>query len=110
MRRRQNILAIGSTSSGETRLTYTAMRTSDEQEAGTIYSSGEELSDIDTISQDSSYGPTTDGRIKPEVLAPGDMVSATLASPREKRSRCCLVLLARGRAGLAESDEREVKT
>ena len=71
----QNVLTIGSTSAGETRLTTTAKRFSDEQEAGTIFTSGDELGDIDTISSFSSYGPTRDGRIKPEVLAPGDEVN-----------------------------------
>ena len=29
---------------------------------------------IDTVAFFSSYGPTTDGRVKPEVVAPGDVV------------------------------------
>lgn len=68
----QNVLAIGSTSSGETRLTTTALAS--DRVPGTIYNSGDELADINTISAFSSYGPTTDGRIKPEVVAPGDEV------------------------------------
>lgn len=53
----KNVLAIGATSSGETRLTTTA-----------------DVGDIDTVASFSSYGPTSDGRIKPELVAPGDMV------------------------------------
>ncbi|CAM9611967.1 unnamed protein product, partial [Hapterophycus canaliculatus] len=63
----KNVLAVGSTSSGETRLTSTSLE-------GTTYDSDEELGDINTISAFSSYGPTQDGRIKPEVVAPGDMI------------------------------------
>ena len=37
-------------------------------------SSSTEQSDIDTIAFFSSYGPTADGRIKPDVVAPGDQV------------------------------------
>eukprot|EP00752_Nemacystus_decipiens_P015150 g13496.t1 len=68
----KNVLAVGSTSSGETRLTTTAL--APDREVGPIYDSGDDLADIDTISAFSSYGPTTDGRIKPEVVAPGDEI------------------------------------
>lgn len=37
-------------------------------------SSSTEQADIDTVSWFSSYGPTIDNRIKPEVVAPGDKV------------------------------------
>ena len=37
-------------------------------------SSSAEQADIETIAWFSSYGPTVDGRIKPEVVAPGDKV------------------------------------
>ncbi|CAM9533797.1 unnamed protein product [Scytosiphon promiscuus] len=63
----KNVLAVGSTSSGETRLTSTSLD-------GSTYDSDEELGDINTISAFSSYGPTQDGRIKPEVVAPGDEI------------------------------------
>lgn len=33
--------------------------------------------DIDTVAYFSSFGPTDDGRIKPEVVAPGDRVSGS---------------------------------
>lgn len=55
----KNVLAVGATSSGETRLTTDVS----------------DVSDIDTVASFSSYGPTSDGRIKPELVAPGDMVS-----------------------------------
>ncbi|CAN0100531.1 unnamed protein product, partial [Ascophyllum nodosum] len=63
----KNVLAIGSTSSGETRLTTTA---SNGEESGDFNGGA----DIDTVSFFSSYGPTLDGRIKPELVAPGDMI------------------------------------
>lgn len=37
-------------------------------------SSSTEQADIDSVAWFSSYGPSTDGRIKPEVVAPGDQV------------------------------------
>ena len=63
----KNLLAIGSTSSGKTRLTTTTP----EGEFSGDFNGG---ADIDTVSFFSSYGPTRDGRIKPELVAPGDMV------------------------------------
>lgn len=63
----KNVLAIGSTSSGTTRFTSTG---SD----GNVLSGSSEWSDIDTVSFFSSYGPTQDNRIKPELVAPGDLV------------------------------------
>ncbi|CAM9402432.1 unnamed protein product [Ectocarpus sp. 8 AP-2014] len=52
----KNVLAVGASTSGDTRLSAT---------------SG---SGIDTVAVFSSYGPTSDSRIKPEVLAPGDAI------------------------------------
>lgn len=52
----KNVLAVGATSTGEARLNTDG-----------IY-------DIDHVASFSSWGFTTDGRIKPEVVAPGDMV------------------------------------
>lgn len=63
----KNTLAVGATSSGETRL-----RTTDADGGGAQGTDGD--SDIDTIAAFSSFGPTLDNRIKPEVVAPGDMV------------------------------------
>lgn len=55
----KNALAVGATSSGSTRVTFT---------------DGYNAADIDTVASFSSYGPTMEGRIKPEVVAPGDYV------------------------------------
>lgn len=72
----KNALAVGATASGETRL-------------GTTGADGEEadgtngVADVDTVASFSSYGLTNDGRIKPEVVAPGDAVS-TLPLPSMK--------------------------
>lgn len=35
---------------------------------------------IDTVSFFSAYGPTTEGRIKPELVAPGDQASEVAIS------------------------------
>lgn len=35
----------------------------------------EDVSDIDTVAVFSSYGPSLDGRIKPDIVAPGDQAS-----------------------------------
>lgn len=51
----KNGLAVGSSMSGETRLSP---------------------DDLDSVSDFSSKGPTSDGRIKPDVLAPGHFVSS----------------------------------
>ena len=76
----KNVLAIGSTSSGETRLTTTTP----DGEDSSKFNGG---ADIDTISSFSSYGPTRDQRIKPELVAPGDMVRAW--SPYRSMSLMC---------------------
>lgn len=52
----KNVLSVGATSAGETRLNQDG-----------IY-------DIDHVASLSSWGFTADGRIKPEVVAPGDAV------------------------------------
>ena len=69
----KNVLTVGATSSGETRLTFTA-------EDGTVADGTNGSADIDTVAVFSSYGPTRDGRIKPEIVAPGDMVGAWTTS------------------------------
>lgn len=68
----KNVLAIGASSSGQTRLTGTDYR-------GRAFDGEDPLADIDTVAVFSSYGPTQDGRIKPEVLAPGDEVTMRAA-------------------------------
>lgn len=64
----KNVLAVGATSSGETRVTATGAD-------GNMHVGDGEYADIDTVAFFSSYGPTLEGRIKPEVVAPGDQVS-----------------------------------
>lgn len=64
----KNVLAVGASSSGRTRLPLTA------DDGGMVEAHGLDSSDIDTVSFFSSYGPTMDGRIKPEIVAPGDQV------------------------------------
>ena len=59
----KNVLAVGATASGGARLSVTEM----ENWVSNVT--------IDTVAYFSSFGPTLDGRIKPEVVAPGDMVS-----------------------------------
>lgn len=63
----KNALAVGATSAGETRLTLTG---ADGEEADGTNG----YADVDTLAWFSSYGPTRDGRIKPEVVAAGDAV------------------------------------
>lgn len=59
----KNVLAVGATTSGSSRISMT----------GALYPDSD-YTDINTVAYFSSYGPTEDGRIKPEVMAPGDMV------------------------------------
>lgn len=54
----KNVLAVGSSESG-----------------------GDADRDIDTVSFFSSKGPTIDGRIKPDVVAPGDPTYSAAADP-----------------------------
>lgn len=64
----KNVLTVGASSSDESRFPST---TPDGEAIEYLDSiSG----DIDTVAFFSSYGLTTDGRIKPEVVAPGDQV------------------------------------
>lgn len=61
----KNVLAVGATTSGSTRLSVTEVAYPDADTSG-----------ADVVAYFSSWGPTTDDRIKPEVVAPGDMVRA----------------------------------
>ena len=89
----KNVLTVGSTSSGpyggtdtgaDGRLRYDRLGLTNFSEEGYPWiciapalgtpSSSAEQADIDTIGWFSSYGPAADGRIKPEVVAPGDKV------------------------------------
>lgn len=89
----KNSLAVGATSSGpfggtetgtDGRLIYDRYGLTNYSAEGYPYiclnpglgepSSSADQADIDAVAWLSSYGPTMDGRIKPEVVAPGDMV------------------------------------
>lgn len=48
---------------------------------GSSQSAGSTDNDVDTVSYFSSKGPTIDGRIKPDVLAPGDPNWSSDADP-----------------------------
>ena len=63
----KNVLAVGATASGATRLGSTSAE-------GGHADGSNGYGDIDTVAFFSSYGPTRDNRIKPEILAPGDAV------------------------------------
>ena len=66
----KNVLTVGATSSGPSRRPSTP----NDGESSSSYVYGGSEADIDTIASFSSYGFTTDGRVKPEVVAPGDRV------------------------------------
>lgn len=79
----KNVLTVGASSSGITRMTYTA------SDGSSIYDgTSDKHAGIDTVAYFSSYGFTDDGRIKPEIVAPGDQVCCSLAVC----GRVCLVL------------------
>lgn len=63
----KNVLAVGASTSGPGRLSWTG-------EDGKATNGSNRVQDIDTVAYFSSFGPTLDGRIKPEVVAPGDLV------------------------------------
>lgn len=89
----KNSLAVGATSSGPSggtstgvdgRLIYDLLGFTDYSAEGYPWicvlpsigqpSSSSEQANMDTVAWFSSYGPTADGRIKPDVVAPGDQV------------------------------------
>lgn len=88
----KNVLSVGATSSGPSRATDTGAdgRLMYDRLGLTDYSpegypwicllpylgmpSAFDQADIDTVTWFSSYGPTPDSRIKPEVVAPGEQV------------------------------------
>eukprot|EP00752_Nemacystus_decipiens_P005062 g4596.t1 len=105
----KNSLAVGATSSGpsggtdtgmDMRLIYDLLGITDYSEEGypwiCLYpslgspSSSTEQANIDTVAWFSSYGPTKDGRIKPEVVAPGDQVFGASSDGTDMHS-CRLV-------------------
>lgn len=90
----KNVLSVGATGNDPTRIPYTRAdgRLAYERLGLTEYtpegypwicsapwlgvpSMSDDFADPDTVAYFSSYGPTIDGRIKPEVVAPGDAVS-----------------------------------
>lgn len=100
----KNILSVGASSSGSSRATdtgedgrlfYDALGLTDYSAEGYPYicelpllgtpSASFEPGGIDTMSWFSSYGPTLDGRIKPEIVAPGDQVRSTRRRINQQR-------------------------
>ncbi|CAM9464026.1 unnamed protein product [Laminaria digitata] len=75
----KNTLTVGATSSGETRLTSTS---ADGGEADGTNG----YADVDTLAFFSSYGPTRDSRIKPEILAPGDAIYSASSDGEDTHS------------------------
>ncbi|CAM9857304.1 unnamed protein product [Pylaiella littoralis] len=106
----KNVLTVGATSSGPSRATGTGTdgRAIYETLGLTPYSpegypwicefpilgvpaSSTEKADIDTVAWFSSYGPTKDNRIKPEVVAPGDQQVFSAWADGTEESSCKLV-------------------
>lgn len=85
----KNVLAVGASSSGRTGFTRT---NADGEELAV----GDTSADIDTVAFFSSYGPSTDNRIKPEIVAPGDGVRAWYDVCRERGLGCKYVFTAEG--------------
>ncbi|CAM9317023.1 unnamed protein product [Discosporangium mesarthrocarpum] len=84
----KNVLTIGASSSGPTRVTYTNM------DGNIIESFFDDLADINVVAYFSSYGPSEDGRVKPELVAPGDQVFS--ASSDATDSHTCQLAAASG--------------
>lgn len=101
----KNVLAVGATSSSPSRIPFTGVdgRLRYEQVGITEYtpegypwiclepylglpSTSDDGADVDTLAYFSSYGPSTDGRIKPEVVAPGDRVRVRLVDYPSRRT------------------------
>lgn len=82
----KNVLTVGATSSGEARFTTTA-------EDGTAADGTNGSADMDTVAYYSSYGPTQDGRIKPEIVAPADMVSVPTNLRRTTKQKIKMINL-----------------
>ncbi|CAN0281458.1 unnamed protein product, partial [Ectocarpus sp. 13 AM-2016] len=69
----KNVLAVGASTSGPGRLSFT-------DEYGNPTEGDSRVQDIDAMAYFSSFGPTLDDRIKPEVVAPGDMIYSAAGS------------------------------
>ncbi|CAN0345646.1 unnamed protein product [Pylaiella littoralis] len=106
----KNILTVGATSSGRSRasdtgadgrLVYEKIGITDYSPEGYpwicafpflgVPSSSTEEADINTGAWFSSYGPTSDNRIKPEVVAPGDKQVFSASSDGTEENSCELV-------------------
>ncbi|CAM9895106.1 unnamed protein product [Pylaiella littoralis] len=105
----KNVLTVGATSSGRSRapstgvdgrLIYETLGITEYTPDGYPWicldpdlgppSISTEKADIDTVAYFSSYGPTIDNRIKPELVAPGDKVFSASSDGTEETS-CKLV-------------------
>ncbi|CAN0059252.1 unnamed protein product [Scytosiphon promiscuus] len=105
----KNVLSVGATSSGPSRATdtgadgllmYERLGLTDFSPEGYPWiclspilgrpSSSVDQADIDTLAWFTSYGPTSDSRIKPEVVAPGDQVFSAWSDGTDDQS-CQLV-------------------
>ncbi|CAN0370803.1 unnamed protein product, partial [Scytosiphon promiscuus] len=82
----KNILSVGASSSGASRATDTGA------DGRLLYD--QDQADIDTLAFFSSYGPTSDSRIKPEVVAPGDQVFSAWSDGTDDHS--CKLLAGAG--------------
>ncbi|CAN0227366.1 unnamed protein product [Scytosiphon promiscuus] len=114
----KNVLAVGATSTGpargtdtgaDGRLMYERLGITDYSPEGypwicllpvldfltpTLPSSSVDQADIETLAWFSSYGPTADLRIKPDVVAPGDKVASAWSDGTDDHS--CRLMLGRG--------------
>lgn len=63
----KNVLAVGASTSGGTRISWTG-------DDGEVAQGTDRATGIDTVSFFSSRGFSLEGRVKPEVVAPGDLV------------------------------------
>ncbi|CAN0390119.1 unnamed protein product, partial [Pylaiella littoralis] len=79
----KNVLAVGASTSGSTRISATSAAEPSKDTAG-----------IDEIAYFSAYGFTKDGRIKPEVVAPGDSVYSAASDGEEDKYSCRLFAFA----------------
>ncbi|CAM9227955.1 unnamed protein product, partial [Laminaria digitata] len=83
----KNVLAVGAAASGETRLGSTSAD-------GGQFDGTNGYADVDTVAFFSSYGPTRDNRVKPEVVAPGDAIYS--ASSDGKDTHSCRLAVSEG--------------
>lgn len=94
----KNVLAVGASTSGAGRLSWTG-------EDGKVTNGTNRVQDIDTVAYFSSFGPTLDGRIKPEVVAPGDLVRLSAGHDDGVQT----LSFFRGRSRCAQRNARRVR-